>query len=182
MSSKPQQPKKPATGGKAAKDSGKGKDKKEGKDSTTTTTTTTTAAAAAGEVVLPATARATGAGATGGEKDMADFVKGLLDEMHSRFLGAWRRDACVFTFTGVLGDDGPTPDGLDAPTHTEMSDSIATKIDSFSSRITDLEGQIQDLMKDSLEGAGAGAEAQPLGEEPALVAAGNVGAGEGSTA
>lgn len=52
-----------------------------------------------------------------------------------------------------------------------MSDSIATKIDAFSTRITSLEGQIQDLMKDAGTGTGAGAggeATQPLGESALL--------------
>lgn len=52
-----------------------------------------------------------------------------------------------------------------------MSDAIATKIDAFSTRITSLEGQIQDLMKDAGTGTGegAGGDAQPLGESALLM-------------
>lgn len=51
-----------------------------------------------------------------------------------------------------------------------MSDSIATKIDAFSTRITDLEGQIQDLMKEP--SSSSKTAAPPVGEEQALLTAG----------
>lgn len=60
-----------------------------------------------------------------------------------------------------------------------MSDSIATKIDAFSTRITHLEGQIQDLMKDAVTAAAAGTvagdeAAQPSGESALLMEDGDM--------
>lgn len=52
----------------------------------------------------------------------------------------------------------------------EMSSSIVEKIDSFSTRITDLEGQIQDLMKDAGVGHAAGGDGGQ--KQPLLAAAG----------
>ncbi len=61
-----------------------------------------------------------------------------------------------------------------------MSQEIASKIDSFSTRISDLEGQIKDLMTESgLGPAGTGEEGVAGFGEPSLLAEEAAGFGEG---